>query len=184
MKKTFGFLVDSFLLIFLLVIFIVPVIVSFNLDPQLLQNSSTSVAGVSDFSGNEEVLNFQVNTAGSLRAKVEQSKVKGNSMTIRYSIQKGGILNEEISVGKVVNNGKEGVRIQASVLIDEKRIKETRAYLLIREEKYRLLNETEELGKEFSINPGEEIYPKLVLESDVPLNFSRDLVLEIKGLID
>lgn len=101
-KKISGATLDVFLFCFLLLILVMPMLVSFNLDPKLYVEEGQNVAGVADTTQTRRLL-FRESTINSEQIAVDDTAISNDSYRSTIHIHKGVPINQTISLGTIEN---------------------------------------------------------------------------------
>jgi len=182
MKKLLTLGTDVFLFTFLVVILIMPLLVSFNLDPQLYEAVRSHVAGVQTISSEENNgMIFEDANTTSMRIRREKGKHGTNAYILDYSLIAGSPFDETILLGTASNPAQENVTYVVNIYGAREGLADMRIFLVADEEQFVLFDgidfheaivSVEALSqKDFSLN----------IRSDVSVYFAQRLRLEIRG---
>ena len=171
MKKFFEFGSEIFLFLFLLLIFTVPILVSFNLDPQVYnENKESNVAGVN--SNSNKATFFLNDSFSSERVRIEKIYASETAQELEINIPRGSMLNENIELASFSNVIQ--ARLSASVIKTESN-EDIKLSLSVDGIEKDL--ENEEI--EFEIKPAGNHFLALKINSSGTINYERNLKIKL-----
>ncbi len=183
MKKLLGIVSDIFLLNFLLIIFIIPLLVSFNLDPKLYNAGASNVAGVSTSRNNSENdFVIERNFSSSDRVFINDFTKENGKYSVNFHIAPGNQLDEHFSIGEIINNNSELVRVRAEVFSDRREIEDVFIYVRKGDLMYQLYDGDNYKEAELDINSNSNDEFQIVFTSDLAIKYFFDVELSLNTI--
>lgn len=183
MKKFLGVASEIFLFCFLLLIFVIPVLVSLNLDPQLLRLERTQVAGVMD-DNKEYLLNYIVEENLSATDSILDmtSTRTNNYYNIDFRVISNLALNERIDIGILENNSSNKIDFTMGVISDIEALRGLEVEAIIGDKKYILFNGSKFVETDFTLEDGGSSSIILLIKSDVPIQYPVDIKFDLRSV--
>lgn len=183
MKKFLGVASEIFLFCFLLLIFVIPVLVSLNLDPQLLRLESTQVAGVMD-DNKDYLLNYIVEenlsaTDGVL--DMESTRIN-NYYNLDFRVMSNLPLDEEIDIGFLKNNSANEIDFTIGVISDFEALRGLEVEAIIGDKKYIVFNGSKFVEADFTLEDGGSSSITLLVKSNVPIQYPIDMKFDLRSV--
>lgn len=183
MKKLLQTFSDVFLFSLLIIIFLMPLLVSFNLDPKLYIDKAPQIAGASDVITSSEIdFDIEENFTKSQRITIQNSSKSKNIYEVEFKVNNGGKLEDTLDIGKVTNNSNHTLRFVLNLFSDNEALKGIKVVIGLKESEYTLFNGETSESLEFSLNPQAQENLQMKLISDFPINYDQDMKLELRAL--
>ncbi len=174
MQKLLEILGDCFLFIFFLLIVLLPVIVSFNLDPQLYQVES-KIAGVSDFIGGQNSLfSFKLKDKNAVDSFDEEV----NRYTARLVLDSLDDREQSFTLGTLTNESSKSVKINVEILLQGES-DNMRIYLQTGDKRSLLLGKGNSSKTDFMLKKNAEAHLELISFSKVPIHYQVPLLVRV-----
>lgn len=185
MKKLLGIGIDFVLFLFLFIIFAVPVLVSFNLDPQLYFPEKPEVAGAETVIGQNGV-NFGVEEELTTSPGILylSSKREANEYEARFRILPGADVKQNFSIGHVKNSSPEPLKILTRLYGAKHALEGSNIYVVLNDESYMVFENGEFSEQVINIQGESDAQISLVVDSEISSQFQSDLRLEIVGVVE
>lgn len=160
-----------------------PLLVSFNLDPQLYIQSSPQVAGISE-----------VATNPSVHFDVEEDLYRSNKITyvrsikdegvyeVKFEIAQGDSLDETLRIGTLVNQSNAPTRFISNLFSDRVDLKGIQVYLKLNENQYPLFDGSTFEEIEFQLDTAAQKEIEILIKSDMRLNHAIETRIELRGI--
>ena len=183
-KKLFGIFGDMFLFSLLLIIFLLPLLVSFILDPRLYRENPTDVAGVSDdeLSSQSDFI-IEEELKRSERVSILDSEKKKSLYEVKFKISGGDQFDETLKIGKVLNKGNRPARYILDLFADKEAIKGVSVQLEIDEVKHTLFDKNTFAEKHFVIEAQGQRELTIKILSDFAIRYDIELRVELRRII-
>lgn len=172
-----------FLFSFLLIILVVPLLVSFNLDPQVYQANAPKVAGVATIV-NDDIIDFIIeeDINASNRIFIDDSKKEGNKYEMSFKIAPGSDLNDSLRIGKIINKGSKNINLGINLFSDKKAIEGVNVSAKLNNEEQLLFNGEEFRTVRFELEPDGVGELEIKLNSDFAVKYSVEMKVEVCGV--
>lgn len=186
MRKLLSVLGDLFLFSFLIVIFILPILVSFNLDPKVYTSKSPQVAGVSNdrkntpYSDSNYTFNEILSSTDGIIV-TDSDKVE-DTYEVKAKLVSGYKSYESLSLGEVINNSSETLNIQIKLYLDEDALKGSIISANMNNEKIELFDGDNSFKQIYSLDPNESVPIEFEFNFPDPIYFESFVKLEINFL--
>jgi hypothetical protein len=184
MKNLLSTIIDMMLFCLLIVILITPLLVSFNLDPQLYAPNKSNITGVSDikFKENFKNFNFIQNTNKSDRIKINNPIREKNYYKAEIKVIKGKKLDEQITLGRIVNDDETKQNFSLNLYSDKKSIQGVKIYTNLNGKDYELFDGENFKEINFSVDPNSQADINLLIKSDYSILYEFESKLDLKQI--
>lgn len=185
MKKFFEITTDLFLFSFLLIIMIIPLLVSLNLDPKLYSikpSTHSSIAGVSH-EASERLFNFDLEQEGypSKEEKLYTEKLK-NRYLVTYKYDPSSGSPDNIKLGELRNNENQVIKFLANTYLDKHELKGIKVAMVINDEELLLFDGERFIEQSFTIPPSSRASIYIGVQKHSMLFYSTEISTEIRGV--
>ncbi|MDD3647865.1 MAG: hypothetical protein PHS44_05210 [Candidatus Dojkabacteria bacterium] len=183
MRKLLEIGVDAILFLFLLIIFAVPLLVSFNLDPELYYPEQPDVAGVSRVAG-DSIYRFRLTEKFDMSNHiiVTESAREGNLYRINFRVLPENSAVEYLKIGDLVNESGVNARYSCQLFGTESALSGSSVWLRYAEQE-QLLFDGESFKKvDLQLVSGDTIELTVLYDSEKTNHFETNLELEIRGI--
>ncbi|MBN2016007.1 hypothetical protein JW766_04200 [Candidatus Dojkabacteria bacterium] len=183
MKKLLQVSTDAILFCFLILILLLPLLVSFNLDPTVSRASEPQVAGVNT-SAQYDPGYFLVEESISATDQISviDSNCGENKYTINFSLQKGNNFLQTLEVGKIVNRGNTDIVVSANLFTNVESLKGSVVELKSGENFFLLFDGENRKEVTILLSPQEIHDTKLLIRSNQAKRYDIDIRLELRGV--
>lgn len=182
MNKLLGLFSDLFLFVFLLLILLMPLIISFNLDPQVHEGEKYYVAGVSDIYSNNNVnYTFTEENMSSDQLVKENIKRINNRYELTYKLMPGDLSDEKVFLGTLENKSDEKLKYDIHLYGERDDLKGISIYILLKDQRYILFDGENFNNINFLAEPFSEISFIVEINSNTAIYYSQRLKIGIQG---
>lgn len=179
LKNSFFIVGDIFLLSFLLIIFVVPVLVSFNLDPKLKSNADTTQSNILGTRDETNILKVHEAFAHSNSISIRDSVQETNLYRIDIRINGNSYKNQTLKIGKIENLSDETETFTLDFNIIKGLLEDTRVYLYLNSDKYLLFDYGKANTIKIDLEQNEEKDLSIMFNSTNNFNTTLDTNLSI-----
>ncbi len=179
MKKLLSLIIDSFLFVFLITILIVPVVVSFNLEPRVTNNVNSSVAGVKD---ERSYVLIEENLEMSENVKIVDLSNVGSSYNVNLTLLSGNDKRAFLVLGNLINKSDTKNAYKISIYDTKKEVEDLDLiiYVSVEGRRYNLYNKREIGGITFNLQPHENVRISFDFYLQESLKEDKSLTIEIQ----
>lgn len=178
MKRLIASIFDLFLFCFLLIILGMPLIVSFNLDPELYDAPTANVAGVQDSKNKKGTFDFKEKQSTMGRTQTLESRITPTSYSVTLKIDGGSAIEEKIPLGSISIHDTPNILANAYITSDYEDINNLNVQLIIGSVDYNFEDQTTE---EISLSTQTEEDVELKISSTYAIHFPITLTLTIRS---
>ncbi|MBU0975822.1 MAG: hypothetical protein ABIE03_01580 [Patescibacteria group bacterium] len=185
MKKLLEIGLDVVLFMFVLVIFAVPVLVSFNLDPELYYAEQPQVAGATKVAG-ENLFGFEVKEGYERSSKiiVLKSQRESNIYKVSFRLLPETSDLETFKIGSLANEGTTGIKFVSRLYGDKSALKGSTIWLKTGDKERTMFDGKDFLGATFELMQDESFDVEIVIESNQSIHFETDLKFEVRSVAE
>lgn len=181
MKKLLELSVDFFLFCFLLIILIVPLLVSFNLDPQLFVPKS-KVAGVQDVQTDQQLpLTFEQNDQLDEQIKELSIEKKSNAYVVDVALDARGSFDQMFEFGTIRNDSTQPMAVDVRLYANQDALYGIVSKLHMEDNSYLLYNGSEFTDVHVTMEPHGKMPLQLELHSNFAVNYELPLKVQVKA---
>jgi hypothetical protein len=160
-----------------------PLLVSINLDPQLSSKKQHRVAGITDNSEDiTRVFEYQNQFSQSVYIFPVESDNKENRVITKFKIAKSNDFYEEYTLGNIQNLSGKTIQLYCKIFLDKQAYNKTFIYISNGSIKELIFDGNKTLISEFYIDSVSTEQISLIVDSQIPVNFEREFVIELRGV--
>jgi hypothetical protein len=182
MKKLLNITGDILLFSLLLIILVLPLLVSFNLDPKLRKVDTPVVAGVADSLVEKSTyLNVDENFILSDNLSVLDTEESGDKYLLRFQVNGLGINRSKINIGKLVNEQNATINYTAELLAKKEDLQSTKVFVKSEEGNKYLFDQNGFHIVTSQLAPEEKKSFEVIFQPTSPLSYSFEASIEIRA---
>jgi len=184
MKKLLKLSFDIILFSFLILIFLIPFVVSLNLDPKLYEKPNSDVAGVStSIDETSSYIEFSEFFKSNDRLFIRNSTYQNNTYKIDFKYTKGDRAENTFELGKINNSLGRDITVNIDIWGPENNFADLLIDIKVNDQEYNLLENSKSTNLNILIpsNSNSNIY--LDIKSKQTINYDRNFNLILKPVI-
>jgi hypothetical protein len=159
-----------------------PLIISFNLDPQVHGGEKYYVAGVSDIYTNNNVnYTFTEESLSSNQLVKENIKRTNNRYELTYKLMPGDLSDEKVSLGTLENKSDRKLKYNIRLFGERYDLEGISLYLMLKNQRYVLFDGENFNNINFLAEPFSEISFIVEMNSNTVIYYSQRIKIEIQG---